>query len=408
VTPAPTGSGRAQRRALRHVGILAASGLATLGALLAGCGGTPESASVPVLDASFPVEVTPAQAQSFTTEITAPGSLEPFESQMISARVSGVIEKMLVSEGDVIHAGEAIAEIEPERYAISVESARAAVERAEAVEADAKAAAGRRAGLEQTAPNLVNPEEVAQYKARASQAHADLLSTQAALERAQLDLLQAHVTAPMAGVIQARLSQTGQYAQVGTAIASVVQRDPMRLHFAVPVQLAGGLAHQQVRFSIPGGAQRHLATVNFIAEQADPATRLVTVFAVVADGGADLVPGAFAEVTADIGSAHQAVVVPENAVRPSERGFLVYVVVPSPGSTPGADAAAPSGRDSGSGIAHERLVEVENHTSHGGIALRSGVASGELIVVHGAQSLHDGAQVRIVPGEAGPDTAPSR
>jgi len=331
---------------------------------------------------TFPVEVAPAQAQAYTSTITAPGALEPFESQMISARVSGVVERIAVSEGDAVKVGQVLATIEPERFRLALALAQAAEQRAEATESDAQAAYGRRERLNETATALVNAEELAQYKAREAQASADLASAHASLARAQLDLEQASITAPVDGVIQARLIQTGQYAVPGTAIASVVQRDPMRLRFAVPVPVASRFKGMTVHFTTPGSTLDYRATVSFVAAQADAATRLVTVLALVDGSAPELVPGAFAEVTAVVGSTEQVVVIPETAVRPSERGFLVYVVTP--------------GKDPATGTAVERTVEVLSHTSSGDIALHAGVVVGEQIVTRGVQALHDGAAVRIV------------
>jgi multidrug efflux pump subunit AcrA (membrane-fusion protein) len=92
----------------------------------------------------------------------------------------------------------------------------------------------------------------------------------------------------------------------------------------------------------------------------------------------ELRPGAFAEVTVPIQSA-KAAVIPQTAVRPSERGFLAYVV--------------------GEGdVAAERVVTLGMRTADGLVEVKDGLAPGERLVIRGAEALRDGAAVRIAEG----------
>jgi len=71
-------------------------------------------------------------------------------------------------------------------------------------------------------------------------AAAEVSQAQAALAQARLNLRDALVRAPVSGIIQTRTVQTGQYVQLGTVLATLVQRDPLLLRFQVPEQ--GGCA----------------------------------------------------------------------------------------------------------------------------------------------------------------------
>jgi multidrug efflux system membrane fusion protein len=367
-----------------------AAGIAPLACLLAlgGCGHPPADAPpAAAADARFPVESTHAVLRSFTHRLQAPGSLEPSETVVISARVAGVIERLAVTEGDTVTAGQPVAEIEADRYRIAVTSAEAGVAHAEAVRADAQAASDRRERLLRSGAELVNQEEVASYRARAAQADADLATAQAALERARLDLAQATVRAPVGGVIQARLAQSGSYAQVGTALVSLVRRDPLRLRVSVEADQAGLLRiGQELSFSVGSDPAMHAARLTFVAAQADAASRLVPLLAVVDGPSEHLQAGDFAEATIEIGEPVPRLVVPETALRPSERGFLVFVLE----------------HDGSTVRAREREVVIAMHTGDGGIALRSGLSAEDEVVMRGAQALHDGAEVRVVAPETEP------
>jgi hypothetical protein len=108
--------------------------------------------------------------------------------------------------------------------------------------------------------------------------------------------------------------------------------------------------------------------------------------------GGDLRPGAFAEVTVPVGSAREAPVVPQTAIRPSEKGFLAYVVE---GET-----------------ARERVLQLGLRTADGRVEVRDGLAVGERLVVRGAEALTEGAGVAVREAGAGapppPPAAPGR
>jgi membrane fusion protein (multidrug efflux system)/multidrug efflux system membrane fusion protein len=95
------------------------------------------------------------------------------------------------------------------------------------------------------------------------------------------------------------------------------------------------------------------------------------------DGQAALRPGAFAEITVPVGSSGDAPVVPQTAIRPSERGFLAFVIEGD--------------------VARERVLELGLRTATGEVEVLSGVRPGESLVVRGAEALKEGSKVRIVP-----------
>jgi multidrug efflux system membrane fusion protein len=366
--------------------------LLLLAALLPACGGSGEpSASQPrpagqQRATQFPVEVQPVAARPVEYAVAAVGSVEAFETVAVTARVAGAIEAVRFTEGDAVGTGQVLVEIEPRRYRLAVDAANAALERAQAALAEAEAGLERREAVNRRNPDLVKGEDVDAFRTRARVAAAEVAERRAALEVAELNLRDAYARAPVAGVIQTRTVQTGQYAQPGTVLATLVRREPLLLRFRVPENEAAPLrAGQAARFAVRGDSTVYSARLLNVGAEASEATRMVEVTAEVDDPRRRILrPGAFAEVTVPVGGQGQAPVVPQSAVRPSERGFLAFVVE--------------------DGVARERILELGLRTAEGLVEVRSGVAAGETLVVRGAEALRDGAAVRV---EGAEPTAPA-
>src|SRR5688572_25100653 len=184
----------------------------------------------------FPVEVRPVESRKVEYTITAVGSLDAFERVAVTARVAGGIERVSFSEGQIVGKGQTLAEIDPERYRLAVQAAEAALQKASAGRAEAEAGYSRRQAASAKNPGLIRGEEVETWRTKVQTAAAEVSAAQAALSQARLNLRDAFVRAPVAGIIQTRTVQTGQYVAVGTVLATLVRRDPLLLRFQVPEQ----------------------------------------------------------------------------------------------------------------------------------------------------------------------------
>jgi multidrug efflux system membrane fusion protein len=340
-------------------------------------------------DLRFPVEVQPVEARDVEYRVTAVGSVEAFEIVQVTARVQGVVEAVRFAEGDRVEAGRTLIEIEPERYRLAVDAANATLEKAQATHAEAMAGIARRESANARNTGIIPAEELETWRTRVLTATAEVLQARAALEQAELNRRDAYVKAPVGGTIQSRSVQTGQFVQPGTTLATLLRRDPLLLRFRVTEQEAGRLARGfTARFQVRESERDFTARITHVAAAADAATRMVSVTAEIDDPGAPDAPrpGAFAEVTVPVGGAARAPVVPETAVRPSERGFLAYVVA--------------------GGRAHERVLTLGMRTADGLVEVRAGLAPGESLVVRGAEALREAAAVQVVP--AGGTAEPAR
>lgn len=309
--------------------------------------------------------------------VNAVGSLDAFERVEVTSRVAGAVERVGFSEGQSVAAGTALIEIEPERYRLAVEAAEATLQKQLASKAEAEAGFARRQTASAKNPGLIRGEEIETWRTRVQTAAAEVSQAQAALAQAKLNLRDAFVRAPVAGIIQTRTVQTGQYVQPGTVIATLVRRDPLLLRFQVPEQDAGPLRPGMVaRFTVAEDATPYTSKITHVAAAASSASRMVDITAnVVNSNHAALRPGAFARVTIPIGNRAVAPVIPQTAIRPSERGFLAYVVE--------------------NGVAKQRILTLGMRTADGQVEVRSGINAGEVLVVRGAEALRDGVKVKV-------------
>ena len=328
----------------------------------------------------FPVDVQPVGTRDVTYSVSAVGAVEAFEEIQVTSRVTGVVEKVRFAEGQSVAAGQTLVEIEPRRFQLAVDAFAAAVEKARAALGEAQAGLARREKATHDNPGLIPGEEMETWRTRVATAKSEVRSAEGARDRAELDRRDAFVRAPAAGVLQTRTVRTGQYAQPGTVLATLIQRDPLLLRFDVPEREAAGLRPgMAAEFAGAPGEAPYRAVIKLVTTAADPNTRMVKVTAEVTDPRkATLRAGSFARVAVQMGTSSAAVVIPLTAVRPSEKGFLAYVV--------------------DGGVAAERVLELGMHTADGMVEVKKGVQVGERLVVRGAEALRAGAAV-VVTGE---------
>lgn len=328
-------------------------------------------------DMKFPVEVMSVASQNVEYAVTGVGSVEAFETVAVTARVTGAIERVAFIEGQRVSAGATLAEIEPQRFKLAVDAARANYEKARASLAEAEAGLARREAANAKTAGLIPAEQVQTFRTRVETARSEVAQAVAALNQAELNLRDAYVKAPVSGVIQTRTVQTGQYVPVGSVLATLVRRDPLLLRFTIPEQQARSIRPGlPAKFAVAQATEAYTARISHVAGAANPATRMIELTAQITDPRKEsLTPGSFARVSVPIGKPTAAAVVPQTAIRPTERGFVAFVI--------------------DGDVARERIVNLGMRTENGMVEVRSGVTPGEKLVVRGAEALKDGAKVRV-------------
>jgi len=327
--------------------------------------------------AVYAVDVIEVEAKQVDYVVQAPGNLEAFERVQVTSRVAGVVDKVSFSEGQEVKKGDLLVIIESERYQLAVNSAKATVAKTSAALADAEAMVARREKASAEHPGLIPAEELATFKTKALTAKADAMSANETLKVAMVNLRDAYVRAPIAGVMQTRTVETGQYVNAGYLMATLLRQDPMLLRFQVEPKDAPRLKPGMLAtFTIRDTQRTYQAKITLVAGAADVTTHTVGVTSEVVEDEHKywLRPGTFCDVVIRISATRDAVLIPRTAARATANGYIVYVIEDE--------------------VASERPVTLGMNTEDGRIEVRSGLKAHEMLVVRGADALSTGARVK--------------
>ena len=351
--------------------------------LLGGCS-SKESGSVEVplktqnsLLEERPVEVVEVIPKQVSYTLSAVGSLKTPENVIISPKKAGIIDEILVKEGDQVKKGQILVQLDDVDARLQVERAEAGVKQAVAAVETNRNIVPRYQKLyeSQVIPQQTLDELILRFKV--DEAKLDL--AKAELNVARQTLLDHRITSPIEGVVNLKIASLGEHVNVAPKdeILSIVQMDPLELEFYVPENWAGKIRlGSKIQFTVKAfSEEKFSASLQFISPTADPTTRNVKMKAGVPNPDYRLKPGFFAEVTAQTGINPKALAVPECALCSQEGKFFAFVVR--------------------NGIAHRKEVET-GHRFEGKVEILKGIQKGEQVVTVGQEQLSDGLKVRII------------
>jgi len=289
----------AWKNALASVWHRADSGLLVLGAasLLAACG---QSAAPPAAGQMPP----PAQVGVVTVSRTTvglqtelPGRTEASRVAQVRARVAGILERQLFTEGSEVRANQTLFQIDAAPYKAVLASAQAGLARAEANLTSAQAQAERYKPL--AAAHAISDQDLISAVAAQKLAEADVAAAKAAILSAQINVTYAAVTTPISGRIGRALVTEGALVGQGeaTQLALVQQINPMYINFTQPVadvlrlraaiangslKSAGGADAAQVRVVLDDGSVYPIAGKLLFSDlSVDPTSGQITLRAEV-------------------------------------------------------------------------------------------------------------------------------
>lgn len=326
-----------------------------------------------------PVAVAEAITRDLPVILGVVGRGESYETVTLKSRVDGQVLAVPFAEGKPVAAGALLVRLDPADFQARVKQAEAHLARDQALLDKARADAARYQSLLEQ--QFVSQEKVAEMRANAAAAAANVQADEAALELARLQLSHTRIRAPFAGVAGAKLVFPGAAVKINETVLAVVNRvRPLHVGFAVPekylptIRAAQARGTLQVNVGVPGGAQGP-GKIVFLDHAVDTATGTLRLKAEIANTDSSLAPGQFLTVNLLLDTLRNAVVVPAESVQQGPEGAFVYVL-------------------NGEGGALVRKVEVIQ-VREGQAAIGKGLASGETVVTDGHSRLTPGAKVKV-------------
>jgi membrane fusion protein, multidrug efflux system len=337
------------------------------------------------------VTVMVAQAASIENITEVPGRVQAVRLAQVRARVDGIIQRRLYTEGSDVKAGQRLFQIDPRELSAAANAAKAALLRAEATETNAARDVERYKGLVEQ--RIISQQAYDAALAAHRTAQADVAEEQARLEAAQLDLGYATVTAPIAG--RARRAEVTEGALVSassaTLLTTVEQLDPIYVNFsqsssdllALRREISAGtlklpeLTKVEVTLVLEDGSKyAHTGHMDFLDLSIDEATGTAAMRAEFPNPERTLLPGQFVRALITAGVRPNGIVVPQRAVKLTPQGATVMVV--SEGS-----------------VAELRNIRV-GQLREGSWLVADGLNAGDRVIVDGLQKVQPGNPVQVV------------
>jgi multidrug efflux system membrane fusion protein len=328
------------------------------------------------------------------------GQFSAVDTVELRAQVGGVLTGIAFQDGQIVHQGDPLFEIDSRPFQIRRDQAIAQLRTAQAKEALTQAQLWRAQQLKQT--NFGSAETVDQRAADQHGAQAAIETAQAAIRDAQLDLEFARVNAPFTGRIGAHLVSVGSLISGGrggagasTLLATIVSLDPIHIDFdmsetdyrAYQRAHGGAAPRDEVAISLDGdGVFNRRGTLDFIDNAVDRSSGTIHARATVANPDLSITPGQFARLRVPLGRPEPSLLLPAAAVVPDQSRQVVMTVASDGTIVP---------------------KQVDIGGLHRGLrVVRGGLAPSDRVVIEGIVRARPGAKVTPAAGTiaANPDS----
>jgi len=334
-----------------------------------------------------PVGVVKAERSAITRTQTFVGRIEAVNRVEVWARVTGYLEQVLFKEGELVKEGAPLYRIEQGLFQAAVEQAQGALERSKAAQVLTQIQLQRAQDLlDKQAGTAVRD----QAKAADDQAKGAIMSDEANLATAKINLGYTDITSPIEGEAgRTNITKGNVVGPDSGVLTIIVSQDPMYVTFPVSdrellrAREAGREAGYKdfkdykvrIRFS-DGSAYDQMGTLNFINVTVDRGTDTVLARATVPNPKAVLIDGQLVSVELEIGTPQEKVVIPQAALIADQAGVYVFVVEDGKAVVKRVKPGGPSGT---------------------GVVIDEGLAGGELVIVDRLQAVRPGAPVIASP-----------
>jgi len=329
------------------------------------------------------------------------GQTAGFRETEVRSRVAGILQKRLYQEGQAVKEGQPLFQIDPEPFKAALDQAKGAMRQQEAT------LERTRADRERIEPlfkeNAVSRKDYDDARSAFDLAQAAVDSARAKVREAELNLGYTLVTSPIAGIASKEARSEGSLvATSGDAslLTTVAQLDPLFVNFSYSetekLELDDAVKAGRVvinpskkveaRAKLADGREfSGVGFVDFADSRVDPKTGTIRARAEFPNPKGELLPGQFVRIAINLGTAKNAILVPERAITQQQATRLVLVV-------------------NDKNIVEPRPVQLGRRVGNE-VTIVSGLKGGERVVVDGLFRSRPGTEVKPVPAGTPPPGA---
>jgi multidrug efflux system membrane fusion protein len=336
---------------------------------------------------ALPVIAEPVRKGSIDVYLNALGTVTPRNIVTVKPRVDGQLMKVYFEEGQLVKAGQVLADIDPRPFEVQLGQAQGQMAKDQALLANAQVDLERYKTL--LAQDSIAKQQVDTQESLVRQYQATIKADQSAVDQARLQLTYAKVTAPISGRVGLRQVDPGNVVRASdtNGIVVIAQLQPISAVFPIPEDNVQRVM-QRLQQGVPTVVEawdrdqkQKLATGRLVTadNQIDTATGTIKMKAEFGNENAALFPNQFVNVRMLTQTLEDATLVPTAAIQRGSPGTFVYVVK----------------EDSTVTVAPVKLGPQQGETT----VVTSGLRPGAMVVVDGADKLREGAKVELTTRE---------
>jgi membrane fusion protein, multidrug efflux system len=295
------------------------------------------AAADPAAPPDVPVTTAPSQIQDVPEYLDGLGTVQALNVVQIKSQANGTLVALPIAEGEEVHQGDIVAEIDPRPYKAALDQATAQRDEDVALLQSAKLDLQRFENLAKT--NFAPIQQVDDQRATVNKEIAAVALDSAMMETAQINLDYCVIRAPIDGRLSFRQIDVGNVIQTAnqtSGIISITQDKPITVVFTLPEADLIRIQEARAKGTVPVVAfnsqnrKQILATGTLLTPNntIDTTTGTISLKATFDNKDDHLWPGQFVNARVQVGTFQKAVTVPLMAVQHGPEGLFVYVVKP--------------------------------------------------------------------------------
>ncbi len=335
------------------------------------------------------VGVSPVTTGDMPLTVSALGTVTPLATVTVQTQISGQLTEVAFHEGQLVHRGDFLAQIDPRPYQVALAQAQGTLAKDQALLADARLDLKRYETLNRQ--DSIARQQLDTQQALVHQDEGTVVTDQAAVDAQKLNLTYCHIIAPVDGRVGLRLVDAGNYVQTSgsTGLVVITQLQPISVIFTVPEdaipqimhRLAGGATLTATALDRADSTQLATGALQTVDNQVDTTTGTVKIRAGFANTDNALFPNQFVNVNLLVDTVHNAVLAPNAAIQRGAPGTYVFLL------------------NADNSVSVKNVKTGASDTTN--TVITDGLAVGDKVITDGSDRLRDGAHV-FVPGAQAP------